>query len=80
MISPDLELAPSDPLQSDPYAFAWNEPEAFNLQIPLIAEKSTLLRVYVGDANAPGETERRSVRYRVTDPARSKRYEGDARR
>jgi hypothetical protein len=68
-ISPDLEpLLPFDPLLADPYTFNWTQPVAFGFPLPLIAEKSTLLRIYVGDASLPaGTTARRSIHFRIVD-------------
>ena len=75
-ISPHLAaVAPRDPLSSEPYSIQWPESTAFGFGIPLIAEKSTLLRVYIGDASlAKGATERRSLRVSVIDDGSSIEY------
>ena len=76
-ISPDLgPLLPFEPPGLfDPFTFHWSEASAFGFGIPLVAEKSTLLRVYVGDASlAPGSTERRSLRVNVIDNLTSISY------
>jgi WD40-like Beta Propeller Repeat len=67
-ISPDLgPLQEVDPLSPDPIGFQWNLPSVAGSTIPLVSDKSTVLRVYVGDGSLePGISEERYVRYSIT--------------
>jgi Tol biopolymer transport system component len=67
-IAPDLPpLGPGAPESEGPIGFDWLAPSVGGSAIPLVAERSTLVRVYVGDANLPaGGSEERYVRYRIT--------------
>jgi WD40-like Beta Propeller Repeat len=75
-ISPDLgALDMFDPMLPDEYTIHRAEAKAFGFRIPLIADKSTLLRVYIGDSTlAAGATERRSLRVSVIDEGTSTEY------
>ena len=68
-ISPHLDaIEERDPLSREPYSFPWSEKNAFGHPLPLIAEKSTLIRVYVGDSSlAEGAIERRLLRVSLVD-------------
>ena len=68
-ISPDLGALNGfdDPLAEGARDIPWNLPSVEGSTIPLVAGKSTLLRVYVGDSNLePGTTEERFVFYKIT--------------
>jgi hypothetical protein len=67
-ISPNLgPVAQVDPLTAGVIPFPWKLPEVSDITIPLIAQKSTLLRVYVGDASlGAGASARRNVAYRIS--------------
>ena len=75
-ISPHLDAVEGrDPLSREPYSFPWAEKSAFGHPLPLIAEKSTLIRVYIGDSSlAEGATERRSLRVSLVDDGSSIDY------
>jgi hypothetical protein len=70
-VSPDVvPLAPVDPLSATPLELPWTEPSLGGFPIPLVAGRSTLMRIYIGDASlAPGLTATREVAYRITGPA-----------
>ena len=67
-ISPDLDPVMSvDPLASGPVVFPWTRPWVSGFELPLVASKRTLLRVYVGDfKQAAGTVTRKSLSYRVS--------------
>ena len=68
-ISPDLGPLNGfdDPLAEGERDITWTRPSVEGSTIPLVADKSTLLRIYVGDSNLePGTTEERDVRFSVT--------------
>ncbi|HEX6581980.1 MAG TPA: hypothetical protein VF056_00160 [Thermoleophilaceae bacterium] len=67
-IAPDLPpLEAVDPLATDPIGFDWHVTSVAGFTIPLVAEKSTLVRVYVGDSSLDaGKAEERYVRYSIT--------------
>jgi Tol biopolymer transport system component len=70
-------LGARDPLESAPHEETWEIPVVSEFPIPLIAGRSTLLRIYVGDATlSPGALTPRSIHYRVS--AGSTTFEGDA--
>ena len=57
-----------DPPAGEPYALAWSQPAPFGFGLPLIAGKSTLLRVYVADASLPpGASATRTLRVSLVD-------------
>ena len=59
---PDL----GDPLQATPYTTTWTVPKVGDFPIALIANRKTLIHVYVGDANLPpGATDSRTIHLRV---------------
>ncbi len=60
-------LLPVDPLATAPLELPWTLPSVAGSEIRLIAGKSTLVRIYVGDASLePGKTETRELGYRVS--------------
>ena len=74
-ISPALDSPSFDPLLPDEYTLHWSQPSPFGFALPLVAEKSTLLRVYIGDSSLPeGATERRSLHVSVVDNSTSIPY------
>jgi hypothetical protein len=67
-ISPALGPLPAaDPLNPGVTPFPWTVPSVAGSSIPLVAQKQTLLRIYVGDASLPaGATANRLISYRVS--------------
>lgn len=68
-ISPDLgPLQQAGPPTPGTLVVPWSLPSVAGFSLPLVAEKSTLVRIYVGDASlSPGATARRSLHFRVLD-------------
>jgi len=67
---------PFDPLLADPYTIHWTQKAPFGYALPLVAGKSTLLRVYVGDASLlPESSARRTIKYSVVDTGTGVRFE-----
>ena len=66
-----------DPFKVDPYVISWHVPSVAGFPIPLIAGRSTLLRVYVGDSSlAAGKSADATIRYAVSVVGNTS--EGDA--
>ena len=80
-ISP--ELGPPrrvDPLAEDSLPIPWTLPSVAGFDVPLVAGKRTLLRIYVGDSQlASGQTDREELSYRVTGSALAAPVEGRTR-
>jgi WD40 repeat protein len=61
------KLPPVDPKNPDPYDLTWQIPELSGFPVPLIAGRTTLLRVYVGDASMEsGKMASVTLHYRAT--------------
>ena len=67
-VSPTLEGLPSvDPTRATPYVLPWKQASVAGFTIPLIADRSTVIRVYVGDEHlSAGSSATRTIHYQMT--------------
>jgi hypothetical protein len=79
-ISPDLGPLNgfTDPLAEGPHPIPWSPPSVAGFNIPLVAGKRTLVRIYVGDSQLDkGETEETALGYTVTGGGLAAPFEGE---